>query len=198
MSTTTELFGESLPWIRHVPSRRLLTEQSHCSGFLRFFHIHDICFNIKTCLDLFCLQAPLLLQFFCCHSLRNEQSQNEVCPELPENLLLYVGTKNGFQCFLQKMCCTVVFLGIFSLLLRSPSGILSHLGNHTGFHMSNVTEFAAAEFDGVLLLQIYRLHLRSHRYHLPVHPLLHRKESALQIRFPSGLPSESSTISFLW
>ena len=78
----------------------------------------------------------------------SEQSQNGVCPELPENLSFHVRTKNSLECFLKKMCCTVVFLCVTAGLLVNLKGYSLSCGKHSGFHTSDMTEFTTTKFDG--------------------------------------------------
>ena len=63
--------------------------------------------------------------------------------------LLYVCTENCFQRFLKKMCRTVVFLCISSCRSVDLQRSSLAFGKHTGFHMSHVTEFAAAKLNGI-------------------------------------------------
>ena len=114
MSTTTELFGKVSHGYYTYLLVIFLTKESHCSGFLGFFHIHDICMDIKTCQDLFVYKIFCCLDLFCCHCLEMSKVKTKSVRSYQRTLLLYMGTKNSFQCFLKKMRCTVVFLGIFS------------------------------------------------------------------------------------
>ena len=58
-------------------------------------------------------------------------------------------TENSLECFLEKMCCAVVFLCITTSLLIDFKGNGFSCGEHSGFHISDMTEFAAAKLDGI-------------------------------------------------
>ena len=53
MSTTAEFLGEVAHGYHTYLLIIFLSEQSHCSGFLSLFHIHNICTDFKTSLDFF-------------------------------------------------------------------------------------------------------------------------------------------------
>ena len=61
--------------------------------------------------------------------------------------LFYMRAKDSFERFLEKMCCAVVFLCITTSLLIDFKGNGFSCGEHSGFHISDMTEFAAAKFD---------------------------------------------------
>ena len=59
----------------------------HCTGLLRFIDVHDLGHNRKSLPGSSSFTSCFYLcNLLCCHRLRNVQSQNAVCPELPENL----------------------------------------------------------------------------------------------------------------
>ena len=93
MSTTAEFFGEIAHGYDTYFLVVFLTKQSHCSGFLCFFDIHDICMNCKTSLNFFVYQRLSLCDFFCCHSLEVSKVETESVWCYQRTFLFYMASK---------------------------------------------------------------------------------------------------------
>ena len=72
-------------------------------------------------------------------------------------------TKNCFQGFLKQMGCTVVLAGICTACRTNFQCHSFTFGNHTGFHRSYMTVFAAAKLDGVFYTK-YTVFCRDHTF----------------------------------
>lgn len=105
--------------------------------------------NLKSCLNLLIYNFFNFTDFLSSHSCEVGKVETKSVSSYKRTLLLYMRTKNFFQGFLKKMCRTVVLLDIFSFFHIYFQGNSFSLGDHAGFHMSHMTEFAAAKLDGI-------------------------------------------------
>ena len=149
MGTTTELSGEITHRYHTYLLGILLAKQCHSTGLLCFLNIHDIGMNLKSCLNLLIYNFFNFTDFLSSHSCEVGKVETKSVSSYKRTLLLYMRTKNFFQSFLKKMCRTVVLLDIFSCsnIYFQRNGL--SLGNHARFHISYMTEFAAAKLDGI-------------------------------------------------
>ena len=105
--------------------------------------------DLKASLDLLIYDFLCFLNLLRCHSCKVSEVKTKSVRSYQGTFLLYMGTKNLFQGFLKKVCCTVVLLDVFSCGNVYFQGNSLTLGDHAGFHMSYMAEFAAAKLDGI-------------------------------------------------
>ena len=150
MCTTTELSWEISHGYNTYFLVVFLTKQSHCSGFLGFLNIHNVCHYRKSRLNFFVYKCFCLSDFFRCHCLKMCKVETKSVRSYKRTLLFYMRTENCFKCLLKKMCCTVIFLCITACLFVDFKSYCLPCGKHSGFHMSDMTEFTATKLDGIL------------------------------------------------
>ncbi len=93
MSTTAEFLGEVAHGYHTYLLIIFLSEQSHCSGFLGFFHIHNICTDFKTGLDFFVYKRFYLCDLICCHSLEMSEVETKSVRCYQRTFLFYMASK---------------------------------------------------------------------------------------------------------
>ena len=94
MSTTAEFLGEVAHGYHTYLLIIFLSEQSHCSGFLSLFHIHNICTDFKTSLDFFINKRFYLCDLISCHSLEMSKVETKSVWCYQRTLLFYMTSKN--------------------------------------------------------------------------------------------------------
>ena len=112
MGTAAQFLGEISHGNHAHTISVLFPKKSHGPCFLGVFNAHNLCHNGKCCLDLLIDHCLHLSQFLLGHSLEMGKVKAQPVRCHKRTLLLYMGTQNRFQGFLQKMGGTVVLTGI--------------------------------------------------------------------------------------
>ena len=147
MGTAAELDGEVSHGYNTYVFGIFFPKQCHCSCFLGFVNVHDLCHNRKVCLDFFIYQCFCLCDLFCCHGFKMCEVKTQSVRSYQGTFLFYMVSEYGFECFLQQMRCTVVLAGICSFFRCNFQRHFVADFEHALCHISNMSDLAAQQFD---------------------------------------------------